>query len=130
MYTVKEEIAKNLLYYRKKCKMTQKELAEKIGVKNNTISQWENGTNSIDVELLFNICDILGVSVNDMFGTFSNVEQCECSSFASEMIRKFNLLNEEGQVYIQKQFDFALSQVEYKKRNNDDVGEKEISKQA
>lgn len=33
MATVKEEIAKNLLFYRKKAGFTQKELADKLGVK-------------------------------------------------------------------------------------------------
>lgn len=65
--SVKETIAKNLLYYRKKNKITQKELAEKLGVKHNAISSWENGVNSIDIDTLFRVCKIFGVTVNDMY---------------------------------------------------------------
>lgn len=65
---IKETIAKNLLYYRKKNKITQKELAEKLGVKHNAISSWENGVNSIDIDTLFRVCKIFGVTVNDMYG--------------------------------------------------------------
>lgn len=65
---IKDTIAKNLLYYRKKNKITQKELAEKLGVKHNAISAWENGVNSIDIDTLFRVCQIFGITVNDMYG--------------------------------------------------------------
>ncbi len=65
--TVKEAVAQNLLFYRKRNRMTQRELAEKLGVKHNSISSWENGINSIDIEILSKICDIFNISINDMF---------------------------------------------------------------
>lgn len=65
---IKEIVAKNLLFYRKKNKITQKELAEQLGVKHNAISSWENGVNSIDIDTLFKVCKIFGVTVNDMYG--------------------------------------------------------------
>lgn len=43
METVKEEIAKNLLYYRKKAGYTQKEFAKLLGVRNSAVSNWESG---------------------------------------------------------------------------------------
>lgn len=64
---IKETVAKNLLFYRKKNKITQKELAEQLGVKHNAISSWENGVNSIDIDTLFKVCKIFGVTVNDMY---------------------------------------------------------------
>lgn len=71
---IKETVSKNLLYYRKKNKITQKELAEKLGVKHNAISAWENGVNSIDIDTLFRVCKIFGVTVNDMYDMKSNSE--------------------------------------------------------
>lgn len=59
-------ISKNLRKYRKQAKMSQIELAEKIGVRSSAISNWENGQNSIDIDLLFKVCKVLGVSINDM----------------------------------------------------------------
>ena len=64
---IKEIVAKNLLYYRKKNKITQKQLADKLGVKHNAISAWENGVNSIDIDTLFQVCKIFGITVNDMY---------------------------------------------------------------
>lgn len=62
--SIKETIAKSLLYYRKKAKLTQKEFAEKLGVKNSAVSNWETGVNSIDIDTLFNACEILGLRRN------------------------------------------------------------------
>ena len=56
-----------LIILRKKALLSQEELAEKLGVKHNAISSWENGVNSIDIDTLFQICKIFGISVNDMY---------------------------------------------------------------
>lgn len=70
MAGIKDEIAKNILYYRKKNCLTQKDLASALGVKHTAVSSWENGVNSVDVEILFNICRVLNVSINDMYGIY------------------------------------------------------------
>ena len=75
MSTVREEIAKNLLFYRKKSGLTQKELAGKLGVKNTAVSNWESGNNSIDIDTLFLACEIFGVTLNDMYGKYSDIEK-------------------------------------------------------
>lgn len=68
MGDVKETIAKNILFYRKKLKLSQKELAQRIGVNNSAISNWENGINSIDIETLFKVCKTLNISIDTVFG--------------------------------------------------------------
>lgn len=55
--------------------MTQKELANLLGVKNSAVSNWEKGVNSIDIETLFKACTIFDISVNDMYGIYSNKEE-------------------------------------------------------
>lgn len=60
--------------YRKMRGMTQKELGLKVGVKHNTISAYENGTNEPEQNILFAIADVLGVSINDLFPSPTNVE--------------------------------------------------------
>lgn len=52
---------------RKERRITQKVLGEKIGVKHNTISSYENGTNEPEQEILYKIADVLDVSINDFF---------------------------------------------------------------
>lgn len=72
MGNIRDEISKNLLFYRKKSGMTQKELAFLLGVKNSAVSNWEKGVNSIDIETLFKACTIFKISVNEMYGQFNN----------------------------------------------------------
>lgn len=92
MATVRDEIAKNLLFYRKRAGLTQKELAEKLGVKNTAVSNWESGNNSVDIETLFTACKILGVSVNDMYGIYSNTEKKPALESGHDEL--FNLINQ------------------------------------
>lgn len=60
--------------YRKQKGLTQKELGFRIGVKHNTISSYENGTNEPEQNILFAIAEVLGVSINDLFPSPTNVE--------------------------------------------------------
>lgn len=65
--------------------MTQKELAELLGVKNSAVSNWEKGVNSIDIETLFKACTIFKISVNDMYGQYSN-ETVEFSDEIKDLV--------------------------------------------
>ncbi|BEU88715.1 hypothetical protein TAMA11512_21790 [Selenomonas sp. TAMA-11512] len=64
---VRSYTANKIKEYRKLQKMTQKELGEKIGVKHNTVSGYENGTNEPEQDILFKIAAALDVSINDLF---------------------------------------------------------------
>lgn len=66
MEKLKDVIRSNLKKYRLQSGMTQIELASQIGVRSSAISNWEKGQNSIDIDTLFKICKILGVSISKM----------------------------------------------------------------
>ena len=51
---------------RKTKKLTQAKLAEKIFVSEKTISKWENGNGMPDASSLIKLCEIFGVSVNEI----------------------------------------------------------------
>lgn len=51
---------------RKAKKLTQAKLAEKIFVSEKTISKWENGKSLPDTNSLPKLCEILGVSLNEL----------------------------------------------------------------
>ena len=72
MGEVRNEIAEKLLYYRKLKGITQRQLAESIGVKHNSISAWEKGTNAIDIEVLYRICRVLDITISDIYGRFGD----------------------------------------------------------
>lgn len=53
---------------RKEKKLTQKELAEQIGIKQNSYSDWETGKNEPSLENLIKLADLLEVSIDWLFG--------------------------------------------------------------
>lgn len=61
-----ERIGKFILELRKEKKMTQQELADKIGVTDRAISKWENGRGMPDLSLMKPLCDELGISINEL----------------------------------------------------------------
>lgn len=106
MSSIKVEIAKNLTYYRKKSGLTQKELAEKLGVRHNSISAWENEKNSIDVEVLFDICEILNVTINDMYGVSAD---SKLTQLEDQHINRYRQLTEPGKSFINKSINDLLA---------------------
>lgn len=67
----------NIKLYRKMRKMTQKELAEALGVTHSSVSAWEIGKNSIDMERLNDICRILDVSLVEILTENEDTDQVE-----------------------------------------------------
>ena len=61
-----EKIGKFIQECRKKKKLTQEELAEKLGVSKNAVSKWERGICLMDMSLLKPLSNILDVSINDI----------------------------------------------------------------
>ena len=97
MGSLRDEIAKNLLYYRKRAGLTQKDLAEKLGVRNTAVSNWESGNNSIDIETLFLACKVFGVSLAEMYGKYG--ERSDSSLLSDDehkLLDSFRSMNAEG----------------------------------
>lgn len=51
---------------RKKVKLTQMQLAEKLGITDKAISKWETGKSMPDTAIMLQLCDILEISVNEL----------------------------------------------------------------
>lgn len=62
-----EHVGNKINHYRKKLGITQKELGNKIGVKHNTISDYERGKISPEQDMLFALSDALNISIDDLF---------------------------------------------------------------
>ncbi len=62
-----EKIGKFISKLRKEKNMTQQELADKLGVTDRAISHWENGRRLPDYSLLKDLCDVLSISINELF---------------------------------------------------------------
>ncbi len=111
MSSVKEEIAANLRYFRKRSALSQQQLADLLGVKFNTVSSWENAKNSIDIEILFRMCEIFNCSVNDMYGKFANTQteqDKKISTIAAHLETKADELDDEKVKEIMDYIDFKF----------------------
>lgn len=61
-----ERIGKFIAKCRKEKGLTQATLAEKLGVTEKSVGNWENGRNMPDLSLFSPLCNILGISINDL----------------------------------------------------------------
>ncbi len=52
---------------RKEKNLTQMQLAERLEITSQAVSKWENGRGMPDVSLLQPLCDVLGISLNELF---------------------------------------------------------------
>ncbi len=61
-----KHIMTNLKSLREQANLSQVELSDKLGLSRQSISKWENGTSIPSVELLYEMSNIYGVSINDI----------------------------------------------------------------
>lgn len=61
-----EKIGRFIAELRKEKKMTQIDLANKLGITDRAISKWENGRGMPDLSLLTPLCELLDVSINEL----------------------------------------------------------------
>lgn len=84
-------------------KLTQKELALKVGAKHNSISGWENNKNKPDPDTIELLCGVLDITPNYLLGSISN------NTFKpeeTEIIKKYRKLDVHGK----KMVDFVLEE--------------------
>lgn len=96
MKDYKKIISANIKKYRREKGMTQKELADALGVKNTTVSMWEVGSNLMPAEVLVEVCRVLGVSLNEI-GADDEKEKtsAEADARLNEFISLFSDLPDE-----------------------------------
>ena len=59
-------IGKFIATERKQKGLTQKQLADELGISNKTISKWETGNGFPEISLLLPLCEHLGITVNEL----------------------------------------------------------------
>lgn len=64
---LKKYIGNQIKTFRKSAGFTQDELAKRLNTTKQTISRYEKGDRKANQDMLFELCDILGVSIDDFF---------------------------------------------------------------
>ena len=60
------KIGKFIAECRKQKNLTQMQLSEKLGITDKAVSKWERGISMPDSSIMLELCDILGISVNEL----------------------------------------------------------------
>ena len=61
-----KKIGRFIAELRKEKGLTQAQLAEKFGISNRAVSKWENGKSLPDASIMINLCNFLGITVNEL----------------------------------------------------------------
>ena len=60
------KIGKFIAECRKESNLTQAQLAEKLNITDRSVSKWETGRSLPDSSIMLELCDILGITVNEL----------------------------------------------------------------
>ena len=99
----KEEIGAVLKSARERRGLTQLQVAETIGKRQQTIGNWETGYAQPDANTLFALCDLYNISIDDAFGGGRHVV---VSSSEKEHLEKYRTLDDHGKRVV----DFLLNE--------------------
>ena len=60
------KIGKFIAECRKQKNLSQLQLAERLGITDKAISKWERGISKPNTSIMLELCEILGISVNEL----------------------------------------------------------------
>lgn len=62
-----EKFGLNVVFYRKRRRMTQLQLAEQVGIDRSHISAIELGNVGVSFDVIFKLCEVLGITAKELF---------------------------------------------------------------
>ena len=74
-----ENVGRNIAELRRRCNMTQMELADKMGISFQAVSNWERGKSMPDISKLPELAEVFGVTIDQLLG--------ECSKIVESAVR-------------------------------------------
>ena len=86
-----KKVGKFILIKRKERGLTQSELADKLGVTDRSVSNWENGKCMPDISLFKPLCSVLGINVNDLLNGEENKSYDALIDYTTKLNDKNNL---------------------------------------
>lgn len=85
MKDIRPIISKNLSMLRKEKGLTQAELAEKLNYSDKAVSRWEHGDTLPDVNVLYELCEFYGITINDLVSEDCKVQKEIKKEYTKEM---------------------------------------------
>ena len=109
-----QHVGKFICAKRKEKKLTQEQLAEKLGISNKTVSKWENGKCMPDYAVVESLCEVLDITIAELL-VGKEQAQTAVETNSAEM---------DALLYKQKQLENKVAQLEHQNRRED--GQKAI----
>ena len=94
------------------------ELADALGVSRSAVSNWMNGKNSIDIELVPSICDFFGITVDEFFG---RSEVGHLTEEDASLLNMFHSLNDRGRARLLEEAEMMASSELFEKSEDNQV---------
>ena len=104
-----KSIGNNIQLARLKKGLTQEELSEKCNVSSQYISAIESGRTSGSLSLMIEICNILGVSPNYIFGNTINNSNVSTNILSDEVSYAYLKLNSENKKFVENTINHLYS---------------------
>ena len=117
---LKKYIGNQIKTFRKSAGFTQDELAKRLNTTKQTISRYEKGDRKANQDMLFELCDIFGVSIDDFFPSQNEALQAPTTSPIQTI---YDQLHQPRQV---KVLNYAERQLN-EQRNEEETKENEVS---
>lgn len=90
-----EKIGKFIATLRKEKKLTQENLAKKLGITDRAISKWENGRGLPDLSLMMPLCKELNITINELLSGEKLKKETYKEKFEENIINTINYSNKE-----------------------------------
>lgn len=122
MNDIRETLRINLEHQLKKSGLTQKQLAEQLGISPSAVTNWIKGKNSPDIEYIAIMCDIFNIGISDLLvsDTIKKAPAISGSDIQKQrLIENYEKLNPLGQ---EKLVDYSDDLTEVEKYTQTDIG--------
>lgn len=107
------EIGRFIAECRKSKNMTQKQLAEVLNTTDKSVSKWENGVCLPDASLYEPLCDLLGITINELFAAqkIKNEDYKRIADANLMQMLKYRLYQSSDKSITFTEFDNALGRM-------------------
>ena len=100
------KIGKFISELRKERKLTQEQLAEKLGVSQKSVSRWETGKNMPDMSLLQGLSSELGITVSELLDGERSLAEGKSADEAINQIINYSMKTKREQIFSKQDVDF------------------------
>lgn len=116
---LKKYIGNQIKTFRKSAGFTQDELAKRLNTTKQTISRYEKGDRKANQDMLFELCDIFGVSIDDFFPSQNETLQSPTTSLIQTI---YDQLHQPRQAKV-----LTYAERQLKEQNEEETKENEVS---